>query len=268
NPSDASYERNYGFAFEPGTYAIYLSVAILFNLLRTKVCLSVKENTRFYVLLLALITTFSTTGYIALGVIIIYLMFTEFKGLSKYFYLAAVVSFSIYLFVTVDFLYDKMEELFYGGRDVEELLYKAEETGFSYSAGRFGGFVIGWEDFKENPLFGRGGVSDLTVGVKGEGRVYIVNGMANIMSQFGVFGLAVFFIFLFKSSLMIAVEFDSRAYLITFFTFVIGIVAFAIHTQYILFTIMFCSFFVKSFSHCSLVVSPVFNVKQLHRQKF
>jgi hypothetical protein len=240
---DTSYERNYGFAFEPGTYSVYLAIAILFNLLRTHLNFSPKGNVQFYILTLALITTFSTTGYIALGIIIIYLIFIEVKGVSKYFYLLVSLIVAVYIFLSVDFLYNKVEELYLKGQEIDTVLERAEETGTSYSGGRFGGFIIGWEDFKQFPLWGRGGVSNLTSGSKGDGRVYMVNGIATIMSRFGVFGLIIYFSFLYKSSKILSRSYKSNAIYVFFLACVVGNTSFSIHEQYLLFALIFMSFF-------------------------
>lgn len=240
---DTDYERNYGFAFEPGTYSVYLAIAILLNLLRTHLNFRPKGNVQFYILTLALITTFSTTGYIALGIIIIYLIFIEVKGISKYFYLLVSLIGVVYIFLSVDFLYNKVEELYLKGQEIDTVLERAEETGTSYSGGRFGGFIIGWDDFKQYPLLGRGGVTELTVGQTSGGRVGIINGIANIMSQFGLMGISVFFIFLYKSAANLSYIFQSKAIYSLFLVIMVGATSFSIHNQYIIFTIIFYTLF-------------------------
>ncbi|MDY0315744.1 MAG: hypothetical protein RBR32_11780 [Bacteroidales bacterium] len=240
---DTSYERNYGFVFEPGSYSVFLAIAILFNLLRTHLNFNPKSNYQFYILTLALITTFSTTGYIAFGVIVIYSIFVEVKGISKYFYLIASLLLSVYIFFTVDFLYNKIQELYYSGQEINEVIERAEQTGSSYSGGRFGGFIIGWENFKRYPLLGRAGVSELTSGQTAGGKVFIVNGLANIMSQFGLFGIIVFFTTLYNSSKKISKFYLSKAKYSFFIIIVIGATSFSIHNQYFIFTLIFYTLF-------------------------
>lgn len=233
--------RNYGFVFEAGSYSVYLSLAMLFNLLRTKINLKPKGNLPLYILGLALLTTFSTTGYSALGLLVIYLAFRDIRGWTKYAYLLVGITVVVYFYFKLDFMHNKIEELFYQGQDVEEVIDRAARTGSSYSGGRFGGFVIGWNDFKHFPIFGRGGVTDLSTGVVGGGRVYIVNGFASIMSQFGMFGIIIFFIFLYKSSILMARYFHSKAVYAFFIVIMVGMTAFSIHHHLILFAMMFYS---------------------------
>ena len=243
---DTSYERNYGFVFEPGSYSVFLAIAILFNLLRTHLNFNPKSNYQFYILTLALITTFSTTGYIAFGVIVIYSIFVEVKGISKYFYLIASLLLSVYIFFTVDFLYNKIQELYYSGQEINEVIERAEQTGSSYSGGRFGGFIIGWEDLKNYPLFGRAGLSELSIGHTSGGKVSIVNGLANIMSQFGLFGLVIFFLSIYKSSRDISNFFFSKLKYSFFFVIIIAATAFSIHNQYIIFSLIFYTLFYEN----------------------
>lgn|GEM_PF-1941996 len=235
--------RNYGFVFEPGSYSVYLSLAMLFNLLRTKINLKPKGNLPLYILGLALITTYSTTGYAALGLLVVYLAFRDIKGWSKYVYLLVGITVVVYFYFKLDFMHNKIEELYVQGQDIEEVIDRAAKSGSSYSGGRFGGFIIGWNDFIQFPLLGRGGVTILSSGMVGQGKVYIVNGLANIMSQFGLFGLVVFFYFLYKSSVQLAHYFQSKALYAFFIVIMVGMTAFSIHYHYILFTIMFYSLY-------------------------
>ncbi|MFW5982951.1 MAG: hypothetical protein ACOCQ4_00480 [bacterium] len=243
NHGAGSMQRNYGFAFEPGTYSVYLTLAMAFNLLRTKMKLSIRQNPPLYIMGIALITTFSTTGYLGLGTLITYLIFKDVKSKAKYVYFLLSLGIVIFLYFRIDFMQSKINELFISGQNVEEVIDRAAETGNSYSGGRFGGFLIAWEDFKQRPLFGRGGLSDLTVGATDGGHVAIINGLANILSKLGLFGLIVYLIALYKSSLGISTIFNSKAIFAIFLVILIGSVAFSIHKQFILFTFIFYSLF-------------------------
>ena len=57
----ASQFRNTGFTWEPKAFANFLMLGILFNLLRYRLRFF---NKRMIIMLITLITTFSTTGYI------------------------------------------------------------------------------------------------------------------------------------------------------------------------------------------------------------
>ncbi len=58
--------RNYGIFREPGVYSVFLIAAVLFELSKKRL-----NKKRFIVQIITLITTFSTAGYIVMGIIII-----------------------------------------------------------------------------------------------------------------------------------------------------------------------------------------------------
>ncbi|MBQ7290382.1 MAG: hypothetical protein IJW76_01490 [Clostridia bacterium] len=72
--------RNYGMFWEPGTYQAYLNLALLF-LFKEKKCDFFLP--KVIVLVLAIITTFSTTGFIVMALILCYSMLTKSDALQK-----------------------------------------------------------------------------------------------------------------------------------------------------------------------------------------
>lgn len=237
--------RNYGFAFEPGNFSVFISLAILFNLYRTQFNFKLSSNKKLYILITTLITTFSTTGFLAIGALFIYILFRQNKGYKKYFYLISSTVLFLILIFNIDFLYEKINNLFVAGQEIEEVMERAATTGELYSGGRFGGFIIGWNDFKHYPFFGRAGFSALTSGKVGEGQVYIVNGLANIMSIYGLFGIIIFLTALYKSSLNISNVYKNETKLGFFIILLISLFSFSVYSQYIVFTLIFHSLFSK-----------------------
>lgn len=57
--------RNYGMFWEPGAFQCFLSVALIFEYYRTD-----SSKYRFFLFIIASITTFSTTGYLSIGIIL------------------------------------------------------------------------------------------------------------------------------------------------------------------------------------------------------
>ena len=78
--SEFLFSRNSGFAWEPGRYACILLVAIFINLTRHN--FRIHKNLNFYILLIALITTQSTTGFMGL-LVFIYYYYKNIKEISK-----------------------------------------------------------------------------------------------------------------------------------------------------------------------------------------
>lgn len=65
-PKTNGFRRNYGIFREPGVFAVYLMIALIFELLNTK-------KTNFFkvsIFIIALLTTYSTAGYISLGILL------------------------------------------------------------------------------------------------------------------------------------------------------------------------------------------------------
>lgn len=72
--------RNAGMFWEPGAYQGYLNFAILFYLLMNNGATRIFSNWKFVVLLIALFTTKSTTGYAVLAFIILYYFLYYYRG--------------------------------------------------------------------------------------------------------------------------------------------------------------------------------------------
>jgi hypothetical protein len=97
--------RNSGMFFEPGRFAIYICIALAINLFSFKEGLLSRKNILF---LITLITTFSTTGYVAIGLIIVGLIFQSQKNiLDKILFL--ILFFVVIQFVSnLDFMAEKI----------------------------------------------------------------------------------------------------------------------------------------------------------------
>ena len=235
--------RNAGFCWEPGPFSIYLVIAIFFNMSRNN--FKIVMNARLLILIAALLTTISTTGYLAFASLMIYYSFKGIKGRKRYLVLAVFISAFIYLYFTLDIMSSKISSLYDSGMDIEntKLSSAAQNNKFS-SAGRFGGLLMAWEDLKRSPLWGTGGASELFYGNLGGGAgVFIVNGLARIMATYGLFGMFIYLFFLFKSSKEIGYIYNINARYV--FVVIILICSFSnsLHRQIIPFTLIFFSLF-------------------------
>ena len=100
--------RNCGPFWEPGAYQGFLNLAIVINLLYNK-----KDKQWKYknlVFIIAIITTFSTGGYITLFVILMYVIYTKKKtpNYIKILYSLVFISTACYLYLSLEFLGDKI----------------------------------------------------------------------------------------------------------------------------------------------------------------
>ncbi len=237
---DTLLPRNYGFCWEPGPFAIYLVLALFFNILRNK---GNWNNKIFYSLFLTLLTTQSTTGYLAFMCGSLIYVYQYYKGLLKYFVFINLAFLLVFLFYNTSFLFDKIQELYVNGLEIDTVIGRGVKTETFYSGGRFGGFIIAWEDIKKYPLFGTGGFWGISYG---KGYVYIVNGLASIMSVYGLFGIIIFFLSLYKSSNLFANIYNSclnRCFLVIVLFASVG---FGVVNQSILFSFILMGWFYPS----------------------
>jgi len=135
--------RNSGFAHEPGAFALLLNLAIVTNFLKTRVLIS-RRNILY---IIAIITTFSTAGYLALFVLITLLI--KNRG-SRVFYVL------VYIATSLAFGYYSIDSEFM----VEKVSYQYEEQ-FNTSldqqnSGRFMGIRKSLLVLSKYPLTGRG----------------------------------------------------------------------------------------------------------------
>lgn len=159
--------RNAGMFWEPGAFQGYLNIAIAFILL-----LPSMANKRFklIILLLALLTTKSTTGYIVLFITIIYynIFISQRKSSRKVLYIISFLVLAFYIIFTLDFLYDKLHA---------ELAIDSygQKAGRIYDYIRFRSLIF------ENFLLG---LSDQVAIL-----AYTGNGFISFLLYYGIFGL-------------------------------------------------------------------------------
>lgn len=129
--------RNFGPFWEPGMYAVFLMLALSINVFKS-IPLFSKEN---IILMAANVTTFSTTGYVAMLFILTSYIFLKNKNIFlKVFSLFAMPSFMFWI-MSLDFMKDK-------------ILKEADNINLAYS--RFGALFYHWEKIKLSPIIGYG----------------------------------------------------------------------------------------------------------------
>lgn len=177
------FHRSLGFAFEPGFYSIFIALAIFFNIVISKNFF----NKQGIILIIALITTFSTTGFIAFFIILIYYLITGSKSRKTKYLLPLLISLIVLVFINTSFLFEKIYESFtgLGQRELTQIGYNER-----FTAGRFLGFRVGIYNFTLNPLIGFGDYSDGEYFKKTfNSNVGIINGIANYLATLGSFGV-------------------------------------------------------------------------------
>jgi hypothetical protein len=179
---------NSGFASEPGAYAILLSIALIFSIFKTGKLIT-KEG---FVFVSALLSTFSTAGYISLALILggyLYKRIQKNKYLLILLYGLLVLIFAI-VYKDFDFMGEKIH------RQIE-LSMDPYQT-----KGRFASAAADIEVWKTNPLWGTGKSAlsySSTVASLGFESEHRVNGLANFLAKFGIIIFLLYFIYLYQS---------------------------------------------------------------------
>jgi len=203
--------RNQGFTWEPGPFSSYVALAIFFNLARNKIIF--KNKLRLVVFLIAILTTQSTTGFVLLLAIMIWIAWARFK--SKY---ARIISIPLVLiiitliFVNTPILQEKI--ISESQQDVEELIENSILYDGSYAPGRFASFQLGWIDFKNHPIAGIGGHTNSQYAKQEGASVSTINGFAMIMTRYGIIGLVLFFLLINNTGKWLAEFYSYKGYLI------------------------------------------------------
>lgn len=196
--------RNAGFSWEAGRYAVMIIFAMYFNLQRNSFRINLKDK-NFVILLLALFSSQSTTGYSAFLLIVIILLF-QMKSSSKYLYFAIFISLFIYL-MELDFYGGKIRELSDTDNNrveqyvhvVENNLSEKSELGVSLQ--RFDAAAFQSINFIKDPLFGYGldtknAYNNKTI----FSEIRYPNGDFTIFAEWGIFIALLFYSLLFKAS--------------------------------------------------------------------
>lgn len=183
--------RNAGFAWEPGAFAVFCCFGLMLNFYRNG--FKLRRNFGAAVLIAALLSSQSTTGYSIFVMFLLFKLWNDIRGASK------LVLFPILGFVIVTtifslpFMQDKINNLL--SQDINELAYNASmdwNIGNPLGAQRFLSFQLDYADFLNNPWTGYGGEDEEMLVTRESLNVISVSGIGKIMARFGIFGFAFF----------------------------------------------------------------------------
>ena len=210
--------RNCGYVWEPGGFAAYLCLAILNNLFISKS--DKNSKTRFWVLLLALLSTQSTTGYVIFIVLVIYKIVN--KKLNILLLLMPVlVSAIIYLF-SLPFMRNKIIEEFSQIGELDMLVENSIAMESSYAPGRFLSFVIAFRDFRNNPIFGLGSHNEESWTNKAGASISVISGIGYLLAQFGIVGFLFFILVTIRTSIFFSKYFNYKGRFLLFFIIILA----------------------------------------------
>ncbi|HLN22188.1 MAG TPA: hypothetical protein VK213_13930 [Bacteroidales bacterium] len=210
--------RNCGFAWEPGSYSSYLCLAIFINLFIARD--KRQSRRRFWILMLAILSTMSTTGYFLLSLIMVYYLFNlEFR---KIIIMIPVMIAILIAFFSLPFMKDKIIELVKEPAGLENLVWESYGRESAVTPQRFSSLIITLIDFKNNPVLGIAAHGDEQWTRRMGSNISPISGIGNLLAQFGLAGFIPFLILTIKSSKTFSKIFNYKGrYLL--FLIVIGI---------------------------------------------
>lgn len=204
--------RNCGFAWEPGSYAVYLCLGIYINLFM--LAPDKEQKRRFRILLVALLSTMSTTGYAILSVIMIFYFIN--RDFRKILLLLPVMAAALIFLFSLPFMKNKIVEMIGQTNSIDQIVRDSYARESPTTPQRFASFMIAYVDFRNNPVLGLAAHYEDSWVYKIGSRVSPISGIGNLMAQFGTVGLLFFIVLSVKSSILFARYFKYKGKLALF----------------------------------------------------
>lgn len=202
--------RNCGFAWEPGIFAVYLCLAVFINLFFTRSDKS--QRKRLFVLLLAVLSTQSTTGFAILILIgVFYLLNTNMKTLLLVLPLFIV---GIVFVFSLPFMTEKIVKLFEDVEKVDVVVEAGYGRETSVTPQRFVSFAIAIKDFYLNPILGTGGIAGKTWTAKIGVNISAISGIGTFLAHYGLVGFIFLMVTTFRTSVLFAKHFNYKGRLL------------------------------------------------------
>lgn len=201
---DQDFYRNAGPFWEAGAFACFLNIAILFNVIRGDSIFSIRN----IILIITLISTVSTAGYIALLVLIFFSVTTSKNAKFKFvlFFIVPIMGYQVY------------NQFSFMGEKVQENIVYGQSAYTDATTSRIGSAIADLGDFYESPLIGWG---------RGEsrygGRQYSYfniqmhrnNGVTILLVTYGIFIFIFYFYMYYRSFLAMCKYYNNSTILAT-----------------------------------------------------
>jgi len=236
--------RNSGPFWEPGAFALFLDVAILFRLIQ---CKKLFER-KLILLYIVVITTFSTAGVTSLLIILIsFYMVGKTHLRLRYFFAAIFLIAGYYVFMNVEFL----------GAKTNDNIRLAQST----TSSRFGSALADLRDFSNSPLIGWGrgtnryGGKQFTFFSVNQHRN---NGVTYLLATYGIIVFVVYFGIYYRNLRNICNYFNMTTAFALFALLIILLLGFsqAVFTRPFFYTLLFVGIPIGSSYYKRKISSP------------
>jgi hypothetical protein len=191
--------RNSGFSWEPGRYATMVVIALFFNMARTR--FQFRRNIGFWILVIALVTTQSTTGFVTFSILLLFFLINQ-KNVSKIFYLVLIIPLVLTIY-NLPFVGEKISTLidFEAQRSKALIDLEYGQSDESYVPQRFDGLAFEFLNIIDAPILGYGlSTENSYVSKNISQRLEFANGVFKVIARFGLIIGGLFYFFLYQSS--------------------------------------------------------------------
>ena len=193
--------RNIGFTWEPGRFSCFILFALYVNLIRSKFKIfPLHRNKKFFLLLITLLSTLSTTGYCAFGLIILFYVINA-SAISKT--LAIVLTaFTLPSIIGLTFIGEKMMNLLDVEQEISAINYYYGKGMEVVCPQRFASHYFEYLNFIHDPLIGYNDISKAYINNSLFRGVLVTSsqGLIEVFSKFGFFVGSFFYYWLICSS--------------------------------------------------------------------
>ncbi len=192
--------RNAGMFWEPGAFAGYLILGLIFLAVAKKNLSREQYRRAFLILTIAILTTLSTTGYVVYPLILLLHYGGTMQTKNK---ISAKIMFGMYIFLPViigcSFIaYNKLPFL---KEKISHQMDMLDREEGNWHVGRIGSIVFDWEYIKRRPLTGWGLHRSTRYSLNPE----IIetpqgmgNGFSDFMATFGITGMLIWLFYVFR----------------------------------------------------------------------
>lgn len=181
--------RNSGFSWEPGAFGFFLIISLMLHWLNN----NFKYDTRAKLVTIAIITTLSTTTYIAFAIMI--LLYCRAKGVRLTTLLIMIAPFLCIAATSLPFLFDKIIDTYNKDmldiKNISTLSATYIEMGRVMPLNRFGSMLFLVDTFGNKLFFGVSNSYKETIPLLHN--ISISNGIFSFCAQFGLIGIAFLF---------------------------------------------------------------------------
>lgn len=208
--------RNAGCSWEPGRFAIMVTLAVFCNLCQNGI--KFRNNSNIWWLLTALISTMSTTGIVTALALYSVFSIKRFNLKSALIFLFVMLPI-IYGIFQLDFMSDKLHNRFERAQDVSYLKESFEwnkktrkKGAYEASIDRLESIPFEWMNLKKDPILGYSrNFEHSYFRTHLTSNYQLANGLVKIPAMYGIFLGTFFFVVLFISSKRIAEDsFEKR----------------------------------------------------------